>query len=86
MGSILSVAQLVERRTVDGPAGGYAHVRSSTLCGEILLAPRSGHPLAGGRLGQQNAARANLGQTRELLAQEHEHIGGGRRQAGILTR
>ena len=48
--------------------------------------PRSGHPLAGGRLGQQNAARASLGQTRELLAQEHEHIGGGRRQAGILTR
>ena len=85
MGSNLAIAQLVEHPTVDGPAGGYRIVPSSTLGGEILLAPRSGHPLAGGRLGQQNAARANLGQTRELLAQEQEHIGG-RRQAGILTR
>ena len=46
---------------------------------------RAGHPLAGGRLYRQAQRRAShLGQTRELLAQEHEHIGG-RRQAGILT-
>ena len=47
---------------------------------------RAGHPLAGGRLGKQNAVRTILGSlvSRELLAQEHEHIGG-RRQAGILT-
>ena len=47
---------------------------------------RAGRPLAGGRLGKQNAVRTILGRlvSRELLAQEHEHIGG-RRQAGILT-
>ena len=47
---------------------------------------RAGHPLAGGRLYRQAKRRANhFGQTRELLAQETEHIGG-RRQTGILAR
>ena len=47
---------------------------------------RAGHPLAGGRLYRQAKRRANhLGQTRELLAQETEHIGG-RRQTGMLAR
>ena len=47
---------------------------------------RAGHPLWLGVDEAQAKRRANhLGLTHELLAQEHEHIGG-RRQAGILTR
>ena len=71
--------------------GAFMHMPTNTPRVHGLTSPtharrRAGHPLARGRLYRQAKRRANhLGQTRELLAQEHEHIGG-RRQAGILTR
>ena len=70
--------------------GASMHIPTETPRVHCLTTPtharrRAGHPLAGGRLGKQKRRASHLGHTRELLAQEHEHIGG-RRQANILTR
>ena len=71
--------------------GAFMHIPTKTPRVRDLTTPtharrRAGHTLWLGVEYRQAKRRANhLGQTRELLAQEQEHIGG-RRQAGILTR
>ena len=75
------------------PNGARMHIPTETPRVHGVTTPitqaqrRAGHPLAGGRLGKQNAVRTILGRlvSSSLKSQEHEHIGG-RRQAGILTR
>ena len=72
--------------------GAFMHIPTKTPRVHGLTTPTHARRRAGprapfgwGSTRQAKRRASHLGQTRELLAQEQEHIGG-RRQAGILTR